>query len=52
MKFEYEQAYPYLLHGGVLISDDALWNPAFEEFAQAVAAPVVGVIRGVGVLRK
>lgn len=52
MKFEYEQAYPYLLHGGVLISDDALWNPAFEEFAQAVAPPVVGVIRGVGVLRK
>jgi predicted O-methyltransferase YrrM len=52
MKFEYEQAYPYLRRGGILISDDALWNAAFEEFARSVAAPAVGVIRGVGILGK
>lgn len=52
MKFEYEQAYPYLRGGGILISDDALWNRAFPEFAQMVRAPMARVIRGIGVLQK
>jgi predicted O-methyltransferase YrrM len=52
MKFEYEQAYPHLRTGGILISDDALWNPAFSEFARTVAAPSARVIRGVGFLLK
>jgi len=52
MRFEYEQAYPYLRLGGILISDDALWNAAFEDFGRTVAASAVSVIRGVGILRK
>jgi predicted O-methyltransferase YrrM len=52
MKFEYEQAYPHLRHGGILISDDALWNSAFSEFAHKVAATEADVIRGIGILRK
>lgn len=52
MKFEYEQAYPRIRCGGILISDDALWNPAFAEFARTVAAPSTRVIRGIGILQK
>lgn len=52
MKFEYEQAYPYLRPGGILISDDALWNPAFAEFARNVSAPLAKILRGVGVLQR
>ncbi|MFZ0738907.1 MAG: class I SAM-dependent methyltransferase [Candidatus Acidiferrales bacterium] len=52
MKFEYEQAYPHLRPGGILISDDALWNPAFSEFARSVVAPSARVIRGIGILQK
>lgn len=52
MKFEYEQAYPHIRPGGILISDDALWNSAFPEFARNVRAPLARVLRGVGVLQK
>ena len=52
MKFEYEQAYPYLRQDGILISDDALWNPAFREFADKVGTPMSRVLRGVGFLKK
>jgi hypothetical protein len=52
MRFEYEQAYPRLRPGGILISDDALWNSAFSEFAREVSSPEVGIIRGIGILRK
>jgi predicted O-methyltransferase YrrM len=52
MKFEYEQAYPYLRQDGILISDDALWNPAFKEFADKVGTPMARVLRGVGFLVK
>jgi len=51
MKFEYEQAYPHIRRGGILISDDALWNSAFPEFARKVNAPLARVLRGVGVLQ-
>lgn len=52
MKFEYEQAYQYLRDGGILISDDALWNLAFTEFAQRVRAPMARILRGIGILQK
>jgi predicted O-methyltransferase YrrM len=52
MKFEYEQAYPYLRDGGLLISDDALWNSAFREFAKSVEAPMSRILRGIGFLQK
>jgi len=51
MKFEFELARPYIKHGGLLLADDALWNSAFSEFAQAVSSPVSAIIRGVGFLR-
>jgi predicted O-methyltransferase YrrM len=52
MKFEYEEAYPCIRQGCILISDDALWNPAFKEFADKVEAPMASVLRGVGFLKK
>lgn len=52
MGFEFRAAYPFLRSGGVLLADDALWNPAFPEFVQQTGAKLARVIRGVGVLRK
>jgi len=52
MKFEYERAYPFLRPGGVLISDDALWNSAFPEFRDTVRAPLASILRGIGFLQK
>lgn len=34
MKFEYSQAAMHLTEGGLLISDDAMWNTAFLDFAK------------------
>lgn len=52
MKFEFELAYPYLVRGGALLADDALWNRAFTEFAAAVSSPASQIIRGVGCMKK
>jgi len=52
MNFEYQQAYPHIRQGGILISDDVLWNPAFPEFARQVRSRMVRVLRGIGVLQK
>jgi len=52
MVFEFEAAFPFLRPNGILISDDALWNPAFDEFSKRVHAMPAGMIRGVGVMRK
>lgn len=52
MWFEFQLAYPSLRTGGLLLADDALWNPAFSQFTEALHAPIAQVIRGVGVLRK
>lgn len=52
MRWEFRTAYPFLRSGGVLISDDALWNKAFPEFAREVAAKEAQIIRGVGFLQK
>ena len=52
MKFEFEQAFPLLRPGGILIADDALWNEAFWDFARAKMVPYAQILHGVGVLRK
>ena len=52
MMWEFETAYPHLLCGGLLISDDALWNDSFCDFARKKGASEVQIIRGVGFLRK
>jgi predicted O-methyltransferase YrrM len=51
MKFEFQIAGPYIKRGGLLFADDALWNSAFSEFAQAVNSPHAAIIRGVGFLK-
>jgi predicted O-methyltransferase YrrM len=52
MLWEFETAYPFLRPGGLLISDDALWNRAFEDFAQRMGEPQARILRGVGFLGK
>jgi len=52
MKFEFDLVYPFLRPGGVLLADDATWNPAFPEFVVASRASTSRIIRGVGVLTK
>jgi len=52
MLWEYRTAYPYLRAGGLLFSDDALWNNAFPEFVAEVGASLHAVVRGVGFLKK
>jgi predicted O-methyltransferase YrrM len=52
MMWEFETAYPYLSSSGLLVSDDALWNNAFYDFARNVGAPDARILRGVGFLRK
>ena len=52
MKFEFEQAFPFLRPGGILIADDALWNEAFWDFAREQAAANAEILHGVGVMSK
>jgi len=52
MLWEFETAYPYLRPGGLLFSDDALWNDAFHDFARKAGAHEARILRGVGFLRK
>jgi predicted O-methyltransferase YrrM len=52
MMWEFETVYPHLRPGGLLISDDALWNNAFFDFARKKGAHEVQIMRGVGFLRK
>jgi hypothetical protein len=52
MMWEFETAYPHLSDGGILISDDALWNSAFDDFAISVGATDARILRGVGFWRK
>ena len=33
MTFEYQQAWKYLKPGGLLVSDDIVWNSSFDDFA-------------------
>jgi predicted O-methyltransferase YrrM len=52
MLWEYRVAYPFIKQGGLLISDDAAWNPAFPEFCAEVRAVRFRILRGVGFLQK
>jgi predicted O-methyltransferase YrrM len=52
MKFEFEQVFPFLRPGGLLIADDALWNEAFWDFARSKMVPDAEILHGVGVMRK
>lgn len=52
MTFEYEQAYPRLCPGGILISGDALWNRAFADFAGKAHPAASKILRGIGVMKK
>jgi predicted O-methyltransferase YrrM len=52
MLWEYRVAFPHLRPGGLLFSDDAMWNSAFPEFALEIAAPRAMILRGVGFLQK
>lgn len=55
MTFEYEAAWPYIRHGGYLISDDATWNSALRDFAKKHAVESVlieGAGFGIGFIRK
>jgi predicted O-methyltransferase YrrM len=52
MLWEFEIAYPALRRGGLLLSDDALWNSAFHDFARKMQEQDARILRGVGFLRK
>lgn len=52
MLWEFRAAYPFLPEGGLLLTDDALWNDAFWDFKREVNAKDGEIIRGVGYLRK
>jgi predicted O-methyltransferase YrrM len=52
MIWEYRAAFPHIRPGGLLVSDDAAWNPAFAKFSREVSARRAGVLRGVGFLQK
>jgi predicted O-methyltransferase YrrM len=52
MLWEYRAAYPFVRPGGLLISDDAGWNPAFPEFCAEVRAGRFRILHGVGFLQK
>jgi Methyltransferase domain len=52
MSWEFGTAYPFLRVGGLLLSDDALWNGAFTEFTARMGINDSRILRGVGFLRK
>jgi predicted O-methyltransferase YrrM len=52
MRWEFETAYPYLRTGGLLLSDDALWNGSFQDFVREAGVSEAQILRGVGFLRK
>ena len=51
MTFEYETAWPYLKHNGLLLSHDADWNNAFDDFCHRHSADY-RIHKGVGIARK
>jgi predicted O-methyltransferase YrrM len=52
MMWEFNAAYAFVRPGGLIFSDDALWNNAFHDFARKFNEPDARIIRGVGFLRK
>lgn len=51
MKFEFETAWPYIKEGGLLLSDDVLWNNAFHEICKRLRRKPA-VYRSFGMIRK
>lgn len=49
--FEYEIAWPHLIKGGLLLSDDILWNPAFYKFSKEKNRPCY-IFSGFGAILK
>lgn len=52
MLWEFRTAHPWIRPGGLLIADDAPWNPAFSEFAAEIQATHARILHGVGFLKK
>lgn len=52
MTREFNTAYAFVRPGGLIVSDDALWNSAFQDFAHKSNESDARIIRGVGFLRK
>lgn len=52
MRFEFELGYPHIRSGGLLLSDDANFNAAFEECVKLFRPGHARVIRNVGVMKK
>ncbi|MCI4337464.1 MAG: class I SAM-dependent methyltransferase [Thermoplasmata archaeon] len=52
MRFEFETAWGALAPGGLLYSDDVIWNSAFDEFSDSVGAKPALTPAGRGALRK
>lgn len=51
MKFEFETAWPHLKEGGLLLSDDVLWNNAFHEMCKQHARKPM-IYRSFGMIQK
>jgi predicted O-methyltransferase YrrM len=52
MKFEFDEAYPHIRPGGLLMSDDVDFNSAFSDFVRAHRFRSQKIISSVGVIRK
>jgi hypothetical protein len=52
MTWEFEAVYPFVRVGGLIFSDDALWNSAFQDFAHKFNEADSKILHGVGFLRK
>lgn len=40
MRFEFETVYPFLLHGGMMVIDDPMWNTSLLDFARQHRVPI------------
>ena len=52
MMFEFEAAWPKILTGGFLVSDDVKWNDAFIDFANKNNIKDYSISSGFGVINK
>jgi len=51
MTFEFETAWPYLKHDGLLLADDADWNDAFKDFSNRHSLTYT-IHKGIGIAKK
>jgi predicted O-methyltransferase YrrM len=52
MNFEFDQAYPRIRAGGLLMSDDVEFNSAYHDFICARGVRTHRIISGVGIMKK